>query len=179
MGVRIFRDGNWERIRSGIISRRDMMGLHPEHDRELIGYLIRHAPEASRISMMKYAAEKYGMAELPQPVVNIDDPEDTFYWEYAVLREQAEREDDRDALIAAALSDADRGIAAFAFCRLTGCSFQAGENDAYSYRTFSCKMLPDATAKSITAFCRMMIEKGGPLKDEAEECLRDRENHAS
>ena len=45
MGVRIFRDDNWHRITNGVISRKDIMRLDREKDRELIGYLAAHAPE--------------------------------------------------------------------------------------------------------------------------------------
>jgi hypothetical protein len=95
--------------------------------------------------MMQYAAEKYGMDAFPEPRTNTDDPEDAFFWEYAVLREQVVREEDRDVL-EAALHDPDRRVAAFAFCRLTGYSFPPDECDAYSYRTFSCDILPGMTA---------------------------------
>ena len=62
MGVKIFRKDSWSRIKSGAISRRDIMGMDPDRDRELIGYLIAHAPEQARGSMMKYAAKEYGMS---------------------------------------------------------------------------------------------------------------------
>ena len=88
MGIKIFRDDNWNRIKGGIISRKDIMHLDAEKDRELIGYLIAHSPESSRGSMMEYAAEKYGVDELPEAPVNVDDPSDVFFREYAVLREQ-------------------------------------------------------------------------------------------
>ena len=60
MGVKIFRDDNWNRIKSGIISRKDIMHLNREKDKVLIGYLIAHATEPCCQSMMKFAAEKYG-----------------------------------------------------------------------------------------------------------------------
>lgn len=145
MGVKVFRDDNWKRITGGDISRRDIMHLDGEKDRELIGYLIAHAPEPQRGSMMQYAAKEYGMDGFPEPRINTDDPEDTFYWEYAVLREQVVREEDREVL-KAALHDPDHSVAAFALCRLTGHSFSPGECDAYSYRTFSCDILPGMTA---------------------------------
>lgn len=88
MGIKIFRDDNWHRITNGVISRKDIMNLDGEKDRELIGYLIAHAPESCLGSMMKYATEKYGVERPPEPRLNIDDPDDTFFWEYAVLREQ-------------------------------------------------------------------------------------------
>ncbi len=61
MGVKVYRDDNWRRITNGVISRKDIMNLDGEKDRELIGYLIAHAPEPCRSSMMEYAAKKYGM----------------------------------------------------------------------------------------------------------------------
>ena len=97
MGVKIFRDDNWHRITNGVISRKDIMHLDGEKDRELIGYLIAHAPKPCRDSMMEYAAEKYSMDGEAEPRINIDDPEDTFFWEYAVLREQVMREENREA----------------------------------------------------------------------------------
>ena len=132
MGIKLFRNDNWDRIRNG------------DKDRELIGYMIAHAPEPRRRSMMQYAVGKYGMDGFPKPRINTDDSEDTFFWEYAVLREQVVREEDREVL-EAALHDPDRSVAAFAFCRLTGYSFPPDECDAYSYRTFSCDILPGMT----------------------------------
>ena len=173
MGVKIFRDDNWNRIKSGVISRRDILHLDAEKDRELIGYLITHAPEPCRWSMMKYAAEKYGMDELPAPRINIDDPEDTFLGEYAVLHEQVVQEDDQEALKAAALYSSNHEIAAFAFCRLTGYSFPPSECDAYSYRTFDCGIMPGMTTEGIREFCHIIIAQGGPFKEAAEEYLLD------
>jgi len=170
-GIKIFRDDNWNRIKSGAISRKDIMHLDGEKDRVLIGYLIAQAPEPCRSSMMKYAAEKYGMAGEPELRINIDDPEDIFFWEYAVLREQVAREDNRDALKAAALHSSNRDVAVFAFCRLTGYRFPPSECDAYSYRTFDCGIISGMTTEDVREFCRMMIEERGRFADVAEECL--------
>lgn len=85
------------------------------------------------------------MDGFPEPQINTDDPDDDLFWEYAVLREQVIREEDRDVL-EAALHDHDHSVAAFALCRLTGYSFTPDECDAYSYRTFSCDILPGMTA---------------------------------
>ena len=142
MGIKIFRDDNWNRIKGGIISRKDIMHLDAEKDRELISYLIAHAPESSRGSMMEYAAEKYGIDELPEPQKNIDDLNDPYYEEYFVLQEQVIREDDADVQKEVALHSSDYDMAAFAFCRLTGYRFPPSECDAYSYRTFDCGILP-------------------------------------
>ena len=173
MGVKIFRDDNWNRIKSGVISRRDIMHLDGENDKVLIRYLIAHAPEPYRRSMMKYAAEKYGMDEIPEPMVNADNPEDMFFWEYAVLREQVVWEEDRDALKEAALHNSDYGVAAFAFCRLTGYSFPTSECDAHSYRTFDCGIIPGTTAEDVREFCQTMIEERGRFANVAEECRGD------
>ncbi len=170
MGVKIFRDDNWNRISSGIISRRDIMHLDGEKDRELIGYLICHAPALCGLSMLKYACEKYGIDEMPEPLKNIDDPEDPYYAEYFVLQEQVVREEDADVLKETALHGSNYDMAAFAFCRLTGYSFPASDCDAYSYRTFSCDILPGMTTEDIRDFCRRLIMEGGPLKNAAEEC---------
>ena len=147
------------------------MYLDREKDRDLIRYLIAHAPEPCRSSMMKYAAEKYGIDELPEPRRNIDDPEDPYFEEYYVLQEQVVQEDNYDVLKETALHGSNNDMAAFAFCRLTGYRFQPGSCDAYSYRTFSCDTLPGLTPEGIQKFCRMMVEKGGSFRDEAQECM--------
>ncbi len=172
MGVKIFRDDNWNRLTSGAVSRKDIMHLDGEKDRELIGYLIAHAHEPCRSSMRKYASEKYGMDELPQPNQNTDDPNDPFYEEYYVLQEQVIREDDADVLKEAALHSSCYDMAAFAFCRLTGYSFPPNECDAYSYRTFDCGIMPGMTTEEVRAFGRTMIEERGRFADMAAECLR-------
>ena len=171
MGVKIFRGDNWHRITNGVISRRDIMHLDKEKDSELIRYLITHAPEPCRSSMMKYAAGKYGIDELPEPQKNIDDLNDPYYEKYIVLQEQVIREDDVEELKEAALHSSNYEMAAFAFCRITGYNFPASDCDAYSYRTFSCDILPGMTTEDIREFCRMMIAEGGPLKDAVQECL--------
>ena len=157
MGVKIFRSDNWNRIKNGNILRRDIMGLHPNRDKELIRYLIAHAPEASRSSMMKYAAEKYGLDEMPEPLENIDDPNDARY--------------EADVLKDAALYNSDYDMAAFAFCRLTGYSFPSSECDAYSYRTFSCDIMSGMTEESIREFCLEVLEKGDRFKEAATKYL--------
>ena len=172
MGVKIFRDDNWNRIKSGIISRKDIMHLNRENDKVLIGYLIAHATEPCRQSMMKYAAEKYGLYDFPEQQKNIDDPNDPYYEEYFVLQEQVIREDDADVLKEVALHSSDYDMAAFAFCRLTGYRFPPSECDAYSYRTFDCGVLPGMTAEDIREFCRKVIEERGKFANVVDECLR-------
>ena len=64
------------------------------------------------------------------------------------------------------------GFKEFCECRLTGYSFPPSDCDAYSYRTFSCDILPGMTTETIREFCRMMIVKRGRFADVAEESLR-------
>ena len=176
MGVKIFRDDNWNRIKSGIISRKDIMHLNREKDKVLIGYLISHATEPCRQSMMKFAAEKYSLYDFPEQQKNIDDPNDPYYEEYLVLQEQVIREDDADVLKEAAFHSSNYDMAAFAFCRLTGCSFPPSECDAYSYRTFDCGIMPRTTAEDVREFCRRVIEERGRFANVAEERLRDQKD---
>lgn len=176
MGVKIFRDDSWNRITNGAISRKDIMRLDGEKDRALIGYLIAHAPEPSRDSLLRYAAAQYGIDKLPEPQTNIDDPNDPYYEEYAVLQEQVIREEDEDVLKEAALHNANYDMAAFAFCRLTGYRFPPSDCDAYSYRTFCCETLPGMTAEDVRGFCRAVIKVRGRFADVAEECLRNKKD---
>ena len=172
MGIRIYRDGGWHSLKNGVIFRRDLLGLDPEKDRNLIGYLVRHAPPAAAASLRKYAAERYGMEELPERPVNLDDPDDPYYEAYWVLREQAEREDDPDVLEEAALHGSEYDLAAFAFCRLTGSRRLPGASDAYSYRTFRCEPLPGLPPERLRAFCERVVREGGRFRAEAKDCLR-------
>ena len=102
---------------------------------------------------------------------NIDDPNDAHYEVYFVLQEQVAREEDADVLKDAALNNSDYDMAAFAFCRLTGYSFPSSECDAYSYRTFSCDIMPGMTEESIREFCMEVIEKGDRFKEAAQKYL--------
>lgn len=173
MGVRVFRDNHWIRIKSGAISRRDLLGLDRDLDRELIAYLISHAPESCHASMLKYAMDHYDLKEPHAPLVNADDPTDFRFWDYAVLREQIERETDYEILKAAALQKSEYDLAAFAFFRLTGMKFPSSVSDASSYRTYECGLLPGITEEQINEMIRTMIEERGLFKDVAMECMRD------
>ncbi|MBR2672609.1 MAG: hypothetical protein IKE27_10475 [Oscillospiraceae bacterium] len=171
MGVKVFRGDNWARIQSGAISRMDIMYLDGEKDRELIGYLLRHASQEFGASVFEYAAEKYGIAGVPEVPLNIDDPDDKCFEKYIVLREQVVREEDDYVLREAAVCGSDYDLAMFAFCRLTGYSVAPGECDAYSYRTFECGILPGMTDDGIAGICRSVIRKSGLPRNAAEKCL--------
>ena len=166
MGVKVFRDGSWSRLKAGIISDRDIMGLDAEHDRNLINWLLLHMDEAKRERVM----QKCHISKLPEELINIDDPRDDKYMEYFVLLEQVTLENDREVLREAALHSRD-SIGKFAFCRLTGYSWPADTCDAYSYRTYSCGLKSDVTIENAISFCRDMIEKNGPYAKEASEWM--------
>ena len=167
MGVKIFRDDNWDRIEMGIVTRRDILGLDPVEDRHLLDYLILHSREVLKDMAMR----KYHIEEMPEPRVNVDDPPDEIYRTYFVLREQVEREDDIEVLKAAAFRTYRTSLSTFAFCRLTGYSWPPSECDAYSYRTYECDKCPDMTKEDIESFCVEMIRNNGQYRHEAEEIL--------
>ena len=166
MGIRIFRDGNWNMIQYISASLRDFSGLDLHKDRELIDYLILHASEKSQDRLMR----KYGLSDLPVKRINIDDVNDDIYPAYYVFREQVIRETDREALREVAFSD-EGSAGKFAFCRLTGYSWPPDECDAYSYRTYACGLMRDMTRADIEALCRDMIERNGPFAREAEKWI--------
>lgn len=166
MGIRIFRDGNWNMIQDITASLRDLSGLDLQKDRELIDYLIWHASERTQDRLMK----KYGLTEFPEKRINIDDANDDIHPVYYVFREQVIRETDREALREVAFSD-EGSAGKFAFCRLTGYSWPPDECDAYSYRTYACGLMRDMTRADIEALCRDMIERNGPFAREAEKWI--------
>ena len=115
---------------------------------------------------------QYGIAEMPEEPVNIDDPEDEIYHTYFVLREQVEREDDAEVLKTVAFRKQRDSLGRFAFCCLTGYSWPPSECDAYSYRTYECERCIGMTDEDVRAFCTEMIQCGGPFADEAKEVLQ-------
>ena len=167
MGIMIYRDDSWSRAECGCISRGDIMGLDRKLDRWLIEYLILHASE----QIAKRAMRKYGIDEMPEERINVDDPDDEIYRTYFVLREQAEREDDCDVLRDHAFRRRNDDMSRFAFCRLTGFSWPSDECDAYSYRTYCCGLKSDIFREDIEDLCREMTEQDGPFAAEAKEWL--------
>lgn len=167
MGVKIFRENNWDRLEAGMISLWDIRGLDREKDRRLIEYLILKGRDRLKEKIMR----QYGIAEMPEEPVNIDDPEDEIYRTYFVLREQVEREDDAEVLKTVAFRKQRDSLSRFAFCCLTGYSWPPSECDAYSYRTYECERCIGMTDEDVRAFCTEMIQCGGPFADEAKELL--------
>lgn len=169
MGVLVFRDGNFGRLKEGVISGGDLLGLDRDKDRELIGWLLSMVGESKREKIMR----RYGVEELPPATVNIDDPEDQLYRTYYVLLEQVMRESSSEVLKKAAFGNRRESIGRFAFCRLTGFAWPAGECDAYSYRTWQCGLKKGVTRKEIEDFCREMTERHGPFENEARAWLHE------
>ena len=133
-----------------------------------IEYIILHVLKNRRNPLMK----KLGISELPERMVNCDDPSDELYEEYLVLREQVAREPDAEVLKEAAY-EAPTQMARFAFCYLTKYSYSSPRNDAYSYRTYECGWKDGVTTEDVIEFCREMIKVEGPFVREAREILAD------
>ena len=115
---------------------------------------------------------KFGLDKVPDPPVNIDDPGDTDYALYIVLREQVMREDDCFVLKTAVREAPNPMMRRFAFCRLTGCSWPFVECDAYSYRTWDCGLKTGLTREDIEELCREQVDADGPFARQAAEWLR-------
>lgn len=173
MGLHIFKDNNWERIRCGTIGTPDFMRIDKEKDEKLLNFMLHRATEP----VVKRGMQRHRITKMPEPMVNIDYPEDERYPEYMVLSEQVVQEDDTEVLKAAALNGSDWAMAAFAFCRLTGYSWPPDECDAYSYRTYSYGLKPDMSADDVKNYCLEMIEKNGPFAKEAAEILQSYIDH--
>ncbi|MBQ6388179.1 MAG: hypothetical protein IJH90_00930 [Mogibacterium sp.] len=171
MGIRLFEECDLDRIENGYVSVGDLTGLDPDRDRLLIEYLVRHLPDRFRSKAMR----RYGMKELPEEMINPDDPDDEVYRTYFILQEQVQRENDREVLRAAAFSDwiSSASIRKFAFSRLTGYMWPAPANDAYSYRTYDCGLKSDMLREDIVDLCMEMVITNGPFASEAEEWLDD------
>ena len=166
MGIKIFRDSNWLSIEYITTSIRDIVGLDRVKDRELIEFLILHAPEQARGKL----ARRFRLTEIPEERINPEDRDDEVYRTYYLFREQVERESDYEALREVAFCNSG-SAGKFAFCRLTGYSWPPEWCDAYSYRTFECGLKSDVMREDIEALCREMIEKNGPFTAQAEEWL--------
>lgn len=169
MGAYIYRDDKWDEMQYGVISRQDIMRLDPEEDRYLIEWFVLHAREP----INKIAMHKYGITEMPEELVNVDDPGDETFRTYYVLREQAARESSYEVLREHAFGDRWNDMSRFAFCRLTGFSWPPDECDAYSYRTYWCGLMSDVMREDIEDLCCEMIEKDGPFAPEAAEWLTE------
>ena len=148
--IRIFRKENWQVWKSGPFSRKDFLLIDPAKDRLLYAHMLAFCSEPVQKDVrQRYSAEeRQGRTDL-----------------YDLLPEQILRESDESVLKTAAYEAPDDAMRRFAFCRLTGYSFDA---DA---RTYACGLLCGITREKIEEFCSEMIRNEGPFAKEAEECL--------
>ncbi len=154
---------NWIKWEEKDFSRLSILlpALNKEKDKLLLTYLAVYGKN----NVQTYAMRKLGSSETPALPVNPDDPHDDGYAPYLVLREQVMRESDYWVLKKAAFH-APKPMSRFAFCRLTGCSWIPEEDQAYSYRTYSCGLKRDVSREDIEDLCREMINEkaeGGRL----------------
>lgn len=166
MGIQIYRRENWDRWGNGPYMLLDFL-LDPEKDRLLLQYLLSHCSDTPRRRMLK----RFDLQEVPEPPVNIDDPEDVEYAPYLMLREQVMREDDYWALKSAILEAPNAMMRRFAFCRLTGYSWPPSECDAYSYRTYACGLKSGVFREDIVDLCRELIDQNNRFRRRAAEWL--------
>ena len=157
---------NWEE--SPWPSEQEIRDLDPVEDRHYLEYIVQYA----RGVRHKWIMRKLGISELPEKMVNYEDPSDPDYEEYFLLREQVAREPDAEVL-KEAVYEAPTQMAKFAFCRLTQYSYPSPCCDAYSYRTYECGWKEGMTTEDVVEFCREMIAVQGPFVREAEKILED------
>ena len=160
------RHYNWEE--SPWPSEQEIRDLDPIEDRYYLEYIVQYASCVS----LKCIMRKLGISELPEKMVNYEDPSDPDYEEYFLLREQVAREPDAEVL-KEAVYEAPTQMAKFAFCRLTKYSYPSPCCDAYSYRTYECGWKEGMTTEDVVEFCREMIAVQGPFVREAEKILED------
>lgn len=161
MGVQIFKDGDWDRIREGYVFLSDFHGLDRQMDRRLIEFLIRHMSDRHKEKTMR----RFGISALPEE----KEKADPLHPNFPLFLEQVRREDDYEVLREAALSGDDPDLSFLAFCRLTGFRRPpfAGEDDGYGF----CGLKSDILREDIEDLCREMIGTGGPYECEAEQWL--------
>ena len=162
--MRPFLEENWIKWEEKDFSRLSILlpALNKEKDTLLLTYLAVYGKNM----VQSYAMRKLGISETPALPVNPDDPHDDGYAPYLVLREQVMRESDYWVLKKAAFH-APKPMSRFAFCRLTGFSWIPEEDQAYSYRTYSCGLKRDVSREDIEDLCREMINEKGPFQRNA------------
>ena len=146
----------------------ELRNLDPKEDRRYLEYMVQYAYGARQKLIMK----KLGISELPEKMVNPEDPSDRDYEEYFILEEQVAREPDAEVL-KEAVYEAPTQMATFSFCYLTDYYYPSPWNDAYSYRNYECGWKEGMTTEDVIEFCREMIAVQGPFAREAQEILAD------
>ena len=160
LGVRLFRDDSLELLRNGYISSADFRELDRVRDKLLLDYLIVQAPDRYRERSMR----RYGLTEVPELLTDPDWPEGDDYHVFQMLKEQVQRESDREALKKAAFDNCEPVIRRFAFYRLSGCSFV--------YPTdYRCGLKSDMLREDIEEFCKEMAKRDDPYIREAQAWL--------
>lgn len=167
--MRPFLEENWIRWEEKDFSRLStiLLALIKDKDKQLLTYLAVYGTN----NVKTYAMRKLGVSEVPALPVNPDDPEDDGYAPYLVLREQVMRESDYWVLKNAAFH-APKPMSRFAFCRLTGCNWIPEDEQAYSYRDYSCGLKCDVSREDIEDLCREMIKEKGPFQRNAARWLK-------
>ena len=140
--------------------------LRPSLDKEKDKLQLTYLAVYGKNNVQRYAMRKLGVKEIPALPVNPEDPQDDQYAPYLVLREQVMRASDYWVLKNAAFH-APKPMSRFAFCRLTGCSWEPADHYAYRYRTYSCGLKRDVSREDIEDLCHEMIEKKGPFQHHA------------
>lgn len=120
--------------------------MDPEKDRLLLTWMANHALEPGK----DVALRKLGVTEAP-PFPWIRHPDCDLEEQYWVLKEQIEREDDREAIMKAAM-DGPTLLAHFARNRITGEQDPAPEEDKWSFMTCECSQLPGVTPEYAAEF---------------------------
>ena len=132
----------WDRIRPEWVEE-----LSPEEDRLLLEWLANHAREPGRNT----AIRKLASAGLP--VLRESSPDRDTREQYRVMKEQTEREDDREMLRRAAMG-APPPLSHFAKNRITGGRDPSPEDDSQSFMTCECRQLPGITPEEAAEFER-------------------------
>lgn len=167
IGIKIFREDNWDRWMEDDFIRTDTRRLNRRKDRYLLEYMAVYGnPDVS-----KWAMKALGVSEVPDSVGGIGCAyiEDKIYQRHFVEHEQVMRETDYWALEKAAY-EAPYELAWPAFCRITGIScLDPPVVDIYNPGPYGLKS--DMSREDIEQLCREMIERNGQFAYEAKEWL--------
>ena len=141
----------------------DIRYLNPERDRLLLENLARNGYGMRRTAALR----KLGLQEPPKAVPGGSSDE-----KYRILEEQILQLTDMASydLLKEAAFDSRCAASAFAFCRLTGSKVYS-QGGPYCMYDFSCGRLPCMTDRDVLEFCREMVKKDGPFREEASEIL--------
>ena len=167
IGIKIFREDNWDRWMEDDFIRTDTRRLNRRKDRYLLEYMAVYGnPDVS-----KWAMKALGVSEVPDSIGGIGCAysEDKIYQRHFVEHEQVMRETDYWALEKAAY-EAPYELAWPAFCRITGIScLDPPVIDIYNPGPYGLKS--NMSREDIEQLCREMIERNGQFAYEAKDWL--------